>query len=513
MIVEGWARTSTFKQIIAPPSYGFHDTAFDIQATLLDEMQAREGKIDCIFVGSSTLEPSILPVLFTQGYSAHTNQPVLNCFNFGRYGMRNQAGYELLYFLVERYQPRYIFYGITPHAFEQNRSPADQQYLESKWISYRHGKFNLEGLLTEYSHAYRTYLRYQNWMSSNFLVNLERINQQQQNYTPDGYRSLPLNSLDVRYPPFAELPANERKQALYKQSDTREKNLADFDLTKDALDELDLILSLNTFQDTQLILLEMPIHPSFMAYFTNGQVQYEAYMDEVRQHAEKHQVPYWQISASLIIPNEFWIDRHHLSMGGGYWVSYWLGAQFATAMANDFAGESAYIPPLSEVEIPPLENLLSTPLGLPEEEVEAYLAYQPSLPDGYSNQAILNPNPNAQNPFWLQLNIGSFHQALNLSTQAKQADYDDIFLFDHVQVPADLTSDQMSHLTQWYASADSKLLQEIGFDYVIYSAYWLSTLQPEMRQLLTDSTNYTLIAELSSFAYGATFYVYQINNQ
>lgn len=504
--LENLASTSFADRTLLPPSYGFNDTPFDIQQNYLNAMHKRDGKIDCIFVGSSTLEPSIHPPSIAQGYAAYGQQTPFNCFNFGRYGMRNLAAYELLNFLIETYKPKYLIYGITPHAFSYKKSPDDERYLTSPWTNYRHADSNLEGWFTEYSATYRYYLRYENWLDPAFENNSRQISALEEKFKNDGYRPLNLPSFDIRYPPNAVLPAEERNHSRFNKYNADHQGFVSFALEEGLLNELDQILALNGKNDTQLILLDMPLHSTFMDYFVDDINTYTQYMNTVGIHAEKFNVPYWKLTYSTVISDEFWIDRHHVKQAGAYLLSYWLGAQFAVAIASDFTGLSAYQPPLDSVDIPSIEEFLATPFGLPPVYVEEY---QQITPFWSPHNFILNPNPQALNPSYLQINIGKYLEGINLSVEKRQANYQTIAWLDTVHNPNDLNTHQTLLLSDWYITYDPTLLTEIGADYVVFSAYWLNSLPLNIQQKLTDPTAFEFIAETASSAFGATFLIYR----
>jgi hypothetical protein len=77
-------------------------------------------------------------------------------------------------------------------------------------------------------------------------------------------------------------------------------------------------------EGVEIVLLEMPVHDSFIAYFPDGKLDYELAVSTVRTAAEEQSVPFYATIDSSMILDEGWLNRNHLNSQGAQIFSSWL---------------------------------------------------------------------------------------------------------------------------------------------------------------------------------------------
>ena len=509
--LEGLARSSWSAQYLITPSMGFHDDAFDVQIAYLDAMVERDGKIDCIIVGSSIVEPGLMPTAIAQGYEDYTSQgQTLTCFNFGRWGMHSDMAIELIQILIDKYEPRYLVYGCNPISIGA-QTTSDKSLMNSAWFQYRQGQKSTQGWLIEHSASYRYFLRYQSWLDADFRKLLNDTQTIHQIYREDGYRGLAFRSIDVRYPTDAQLPEAEIfKDYINEYNTSWQTSMQKYNpLTYQ--DSMRKLAELNHYKGTQLILLDMPLHSSFLNYFADGEAGYLKYLSDTRAIIDDYDMVYWQLSDLDFLPDEFWFDRHHLHVAGGYLLSYWLGAQLAVAISQDFAGDVLTQPPLAEVNIPSVDNFFAEIWNPSNEQ---YIEYQNALPDFDffpEGTVIFNPNGEHENIKHLQMNILLYYPYARYDIDTRQRDYKHFYILGQARAISDLNLDatQAHDLHQWQETYYPNLLYSANIDYIIYNLYWWSTLSTESQEILQNPAYYQYRGSVGHPSIGSTYVIYK----
>ena len=79
--------------------------------------------------------------------------------------------------------------------------------------------------------------------------------------------------------------------------------------------------------DTQVIIVEMPVSDGLYYFFDNGKTDYNRFVVNVRELANRYEVPFWQTEPLDSIPDDGWSDYSHLNVTGAEIFSTWLGQQ------------------------------------------------------------------------------------------------------------------------------------------------------------------------------------------
>lgn len=108
---------------------------------------------------------------------------------------------------------------------------------------------------------------------------------------------------------------------------------------------LQQVLNLKDDYDTQIIIIDMPLHPSFVDYFPHLSDDYQIYLDTICHMSETAHIPLWLLSTTNFIPNEYWRDRHHLNNQGATYFSYWLGEQLGMLLLAEDNEDSLFQDP------------------------------------------------------------------------------------------------------------------------------------------------------------------------
>jgi len=105
-----------------------------------------------------------------------------------------------------------------------------------------------------------------------------------------------------------------------------------------AIDEL-----LGFKSQVELAVVEMPIHPTTMAFFGRGKADYDLAIAETRKRVLQHGVPFWS-AAEIQIPREGWWNRNHLNRTGAQIFSAWLENRMADAVSRGLLAEPGLAP-------------------------------------------------------------------------------------------------------------------------------------------------------------------------
>jgi hypothetical protein len=282
-----------------PTAIGSRNLYFDTKIGELDFLVKHEGRIDCLFIGSSVVNSGIVPVRFENAYRAQTGQRV-RCYNFAIPGVTASGAARLADLLVERYRPRLLIYGLTLRAFsaEMAQTGGAGSIFSADWTRYRRGDWNLHGWIIDHSRAYRRYLALRDWPKPDFA-------------NPAGERDV------ARRRGFVPFGAG----ALFFPPDY----LFDYEIAPSEWAALHQIMALQSV--TQVVLVEMPLPDQTLDVFEGGPANYRRYMNEIAAAAEESSVPFWTTFGLNIVPDDGWAgDTHHMNFNGASAFSDWLGA-------------------------------------------------------------------------------------------------------------------------------------------------------------------------------------------
>jgi hypothetical protein len=314
--LEAVSRLSVVAAHLPAPSTGGSRTDFDIKLNILDAQQRTHHPVDCLFMGSSILQYGADPRVFERAYLARTGQ-TLHCFNFSLSALTPSDVPVLAEFLIERYHPRLLVYGLSVREFSTRieiRHKNDS--VVSEWMKYRQGEFSLQGWLIDQVQAYRFYLALDNWMTPDFSAQLEDDRQTEQKETTyGGYR--PREHIFVVPDDLQQLRA---RQSLGQE------------IGPEALTRFEELVRLQArFPDTALILVEVPVNPVlYVALFDER--TYHDLIGSVEATTQSQGVIFLRDTNFPPLPAEAWYDEVHLNTTGAEIFSTWLGDQIGIAV-------------------------------------------------------------------------------------------------------------------------------------------------------------------------------------
>ena len=105
---------------------------------------------------------------------------------------------------------------------------------------------------------------------------------------------------------------------------------SNFEISPRHLAALDDIIGLQS--EEELLLVEMPVHPTFMVYFGRGEDDRERVLAEVRKRAERENLLFLTTSHLGLIPDGGFRSRRHRNERGARIFSRWLGEQIGDAV-------------------------------------------------------------------------------------------------------------------------------------------------------------------------------------
>ena len=151
------ARTEALSSRVRAPSYGTRIRFFDLQMERL-QRYAEKGPIDCLFVGNSAVLQATDPEIFSDAL-AHRTGKRPRCFNFGLPGASARDVVPLSMILTRDFDVPLLIYPLTPRDVSKHALALRLEI--NRWVERRTVAFNLDGFLTESSHAFRYWLALQ----------------------------------------------------------------------------------------------------------------------------------------------------------------------------------------------------------------------------------------------------------------------------------------------------------------------------------------------------------------
>jgi hypothetical protein len=315
------ARLPAFQSQLSAPSLGGQQIYLEIQYHYLQAAVRRDGKPDCIVLGSSMVWLGFDPVAFSQAYRDQTGAD-LHCYNFGIDGMPASAAGAVAEILMQDFQPQLLIYGTDARDYAvPGDAPDATAILDLPWVRYRQGEFSVEGWLYAHSllYGYRPRLRQLLRFDTRRALprQLEYQVAQNQGFAPDDRVGAFVSS-----PPK---PGDEQGQASYYFS-----LLSDYQMRAENLTGLEQVLS--QASQAQVLVVVMPVADTYFDFFGEREHDYQLFLDEVGARAAHFGVPFWHSPDRQLTPLAGWLDYNHLNTHGAFLFSAWLGGQVAEAV-------------------------------------------------------------------------------------------------------------------------------------------------------------------------------------
>jgi hypothetical protein len=311
--LESAVRLPAVQDKLSFPRMGSRHSQVGAKYTRLQAFVRAVGHVDCIAIGSSTVDQAFDPVIFASAYQAETGEPI-HCFNFAIDAIVPSASSKIAAILVEDFRPDLLIIGTDARDLTVAEDARDITVVtETPWVRYRSGQPDLRGWLMEHSYTYR--YAYQ----MNLLVRgqySEAVRQEESGsvalgQTPQDAIDLTVTQVDYAY-------KDEGLMAYYRE------RLGNFEILPENTDGLRRMLAINGAQ-TRIILVEMPVPPAYFRFFDNPAADYSAFLTHVEQLAAQTQAPFWKTTELGLIPDDGWVDFSHVNTTGANAFSTWLG--------------------------------------------------------------------------------------------------------------------------------------------------------------------------------------------
>jgi hypothetical protein len=308
LLLEGSARTPPIKERLSKYEfYGSSHPHFDIQVKNIKARAELNGKIDCIFIGSSQILDDIEPAIVEDTYLKKTGEKV-TCQNFGLGDLSPITAEPLIRVLIKNYHPSTIILGVniidyitysTTHGGER----AHTSIMSSPWFKYQLGEFSADGWLLENSLSYRYYLGVDHYILGGNELFSDKIEE-------NGH--FIINSWDPEIATIAE-------QIAYFNN-----TFPQLAVRKDQISALASILKLQT-DKTKIVVLETPVMPIWFDEKRKAQKIYPDFVNMLREMTWQTKSELWLTQTELEIPKNGWYDIFHLNSIGAVDYSVFAG--------------------------------------------------------------------------------------------------------------------------------------------------------------------------------------------
>lgn len=311
--LEIFARISSNNGLIPFQAYGTNHVQFELQLQNLQRYIAQQGPPDCFILGNSQALRGLDPAVFNSVYREQTGQPIA-CYNFSVVGTNLSTTLYFSRILLEQYQPRLLIIGTNFLDFSESReNRIDTRFEDNPWIQYRLGRPSIQGWLVEHSYAYRLLLFASYGVADG--LSLQSIRRELRQWT---------HSLsEYGYGASSETidPAEAMKPGFIKNFLAQ---FGSYTTSQWNLDSLEQIVQRAQSQGSQVVVVEMPYHPSLL----DLDPALPAFVGRVNQAIKNitagKGIPYLQTATLALIPDQGWHDRYHLNSLSSPLFSRWL---------------------------------------------------------------------------------------------------------------------------------------------------------------------------------------------
>jgi len=317
-LLEGVVRTDLARDLLPAPSLGIGHRFLDLKFETMDRLAENEGPVHCVFLGTSQMAVALNPEEFSSSFRQVTGRPV-RAFNFGIAGISLPSYQQLLDIMVTDYHPRLVVVGVFPPNFSADEKEGAQSRIRaSQWLRYRLGQFSPEGWLIEHLRLYRYILRARQWLEQPDLDALVQASERLM--SPYGFTNFP-NRANTR-----PLIPDPRRLRRFK------KMLAEFAVADSRLEELDRLLA--TDGRTDLVVVEMPVHPLFRSLYAGGERDHHRTMEIIAHRVRARGIPFIPADNPEFERDDMWLQTNHMNARGAEFFSRWLGGEIGRRVAE-----------------------------------------------------------------------------------------------------------------------------------------------------------------------------------
>ena len=319
-IAEWMTRLEVFQRYLTPPRLGSRHSQLGYKLSLLNAEVGKNGPVDCIMVGSSTVDVGFDPEAFQKAYQDVTGREI-RCFNFGIDASSAISAAVLARILVEDFHPRLLIFGTDARDYAVPREDQDTAVvLNSPWIMYREGFFSMDGWLLDHSYLYRYRQHLARLTRLQFYGTLWAQTEMSYKLRPNGMNPISIVSTYINDRPD---PKDESYEVVYYN-----RIYSPYLMLNENLAALENILE-HEKSGTRVIVVEMPVSDGLYYFFDNGEADYNRFVARMDELTARYQIPFLRTEPLDFIPDDGWSDYSHLNITGAQIFSDWLGRQIA----------------------------------------------------------------------------------------------------------------------------------------------------------------------------------------
>ena len=333
ILLELGARTDFVQSKVPFQALGTDNIEFEAKFDNINAVIERDGPIDCLFIGNSTVGRGMDPIIFNAAYQVASGEEI-RCFNFSVNGTNIPSSIMIIKILVKHYHPKLVILGTSTGEYAAGFHDVPQErYVDNPWFKYQLGEFSPIGWLTDNSFAYRMLLLFS--YSANHGLNLQPTydkvppnNKNRDNY---GFGYTAEVKTDINTPTKAD---RERFYHIF----------GGLIASRNIAASLEDLFQFQQQAGFQIVLVEMPYHKSLITlYDTPGKFEekredlaefYYSIREQLLDAANRHNVLFLRTTHLFMIPDNGWKDREHLNGPGAAIFSQWLGSQLGTALSS-----------------------------------------------------------------------------------------------------------------------------------------------------------------------------------
>jgi len=260
------------------------------------------------------LDPDIVAQTYYEQTGVHPR-----IFNFGVEGMTIAPNSVIAQLLVERYHPALLIYVTEmPDYIAGNGLDYETRFLEDPWLRYQHGDFNFPGWLIDHSIALQHFLPYRNWMRSDFALTMALYIKRYHDTSASGYEPDIAIGRNIDVTPDPNNPEDAKSFRAY----------GNYQVAPSRLQNMQSILDFSRSKGTSVLVVEMPVHPTFYVY-VGGEGVHQQFQQTIASLVTSNGGSFIPAENCINIPLEGRADRWHLNYLGAPVFSKCLGGQLA----------------------------------------------------------------------------------------------------------------------------------------------------------------------------------------
>lgn len=311
-------RNTRIDQILSWRSVGIYHGQFEIKWFKLNDYSKNNNGVDVLLLGNSIVNTGINPEILSAEYQALTGES-LRIFNFGIEGLTVAPNSVIAKILASVYHPDTIIFLTEMRDYAaENGLEVEEQLLSEEWmVAQQGGKETTRVWLTDNLLTIPHLLPFRNWSRADFPDSFLMQARRFHDTSSTGYEPDQNVGIGIDIPPSPNNPDETENFALLK----------DFSVDPCRLANLQEILDLNTV-GIQVIITEMPVHPTYFTYYGNDQA-HEEFLTELVPFIIENNGIYLAPPAWQEIPLTGRVDHHHLNDSGATVFSKLLAKNLA----------------------------------------------------------------------------------------------------------------------------------------------------------------------------------------